>query len=53
MGPTGVLAGGWAFVWTAYGLTGLALGGYAAAVHAWYRRERLGPRKPAPGAPRP
>jgi heme exporter protein CcmD len=37
---TGVVTGGWEFVWAAYGLTTLVLAVYTASVFARYRRER-------------
>ena len=35
---TGVISGGWEFVWAAYGLTGAVLVGYA--VSLWVRSRR-------------
>lgn len=37
---TGVIEGGWAFVWGAYGASALILIGYAVSVHRRYRDER-------------
>ena len=36
----GVVQGGWEFVWAAYIVTALLLGGYIAVVLARYRAER-------------
>jgi heme exporter protein CcmD len=40
MSAMGVVEGGWEFVWAAYGLTALILGGYCASIAARYRSER-------------
>jgi heme exporter protein CcmD len=37
---TGVLEGGWGFVWAAYAVTAATLLGYALSVHLRYRAER-------------
>ena len=37
---TGIIEGGWAFVWGAYGASALILIGYAVSVHRRYRDER-------------
>lgn len=37
---SGVVQGGWEFVWAAYIVTTLLLGGYVAVVLARYRAER-------------
>jgi heme exporter protein CcmD len=37
---SGVVTGGWNFVWAAYGITALVLGGYAWSVLMRYRKER-------------
>lgn len=37
---SGVIEGGWSYVWAAYVVTAVALIGYVAAVLARYRRER-------------
>jgi heme exporter protein CcmD len=37
---TGVVAGGWEFVWAAYSVTAVTLLGYALSVHRRYRAER-------------
>jgi hypothetical protein len=39
-GYSGVIQGGWEFVIAAYAVSAALLGGYAASVHARYRRER-------------
>jgi len=44
-GYTGVIQGGWPFVIAAYAVSAAFLGGYAASVHARYRRERERRRK--------
>jgi heme exporter protein CcmD len=36
---SGVLAGGWGFVWAAYGLTLVVVGGYLTSVLGRYRGE--------------
>jgi heme exporter protein CcmD len=36
---SGVIRGGWEFVWAAYGVTAVFLIGYLASVLARYRRE--------------
>jgi heme exporter protein CcmD len=38
--PSGVIAGGWEYVWAAYALTAVILLGYAASLVARYRAER-------------
>ncbi len=38
--PSGVIAGGWEYVWAAYGLSAVILLGYTASVVARYRAER-------------
>jgi heme exporter protein D len=37
---SGVVTGGWSFVWAAYGLTALGLGVYTLSVIMRYRKER-------------
>jgi heme exporter protein CcmD len=37
---TGVVEGGWEFVWAAYAVTAVTLLGYALSVHRRYRAER-------------
>lgn len=37
---TGVVTGGWEFVWAAYGVTVAVLGGYAATVLIRFRAEQ-------------
>jgi heme exporter protein CcmD len=37
---TGVVEGGWEFVWAAYAATAVTLLGYALSVHRRYRAER-------------
>jgi hypothetical protein len=37
---TGVVEGGWPFVWAAYGITAAILIGYAVSLHRRYRSER-------------
>ena len=37
---TGVIEGGWAFVWSAYGVSAVILIGYAVTIHLRYRAER-------------
>jgi heme exporter protein CcmD len=36
----GVVVGGWEYVWLAYSVTGLVLGGYAVSVYLRYRAEK-------------
>jgi len=45
---SGVISGGWGFVWAAYGVSAVILIGYAVSVHARYRaqRRRRGEVKP-------
>jgi hypothetical protein len=38
--PSGVIVGGWEYVWAAYGLTAAILGGYALSVVLRWRAER-------------
>jgi hypothetical protein len=38
--PTGVIVGGWEYVWAAYAVTAVILLGYAASLIARYRSER-------------
>ena len=38
--PTGVIAGGWEYVWAAYAVTAVILLGYAVSVVMRYRAER-------------
>ena len=42
---TGVIEGGWAFVWGAYGASALILIGYAVSIQRRYRDERRRGRK--------
>ena len=42
---TGVIEGGWAFVWSAYGISAFILIGYAVSLHLRYRAERRQCRK--------
>lgn len=37
---TGVVQGGWPFVWAAYGITAVFLLGYVLSIHLRYRAER-------------
>ena len=37
---TGVIEGGWGFVWAAYGISAVILIGYAVSLHLRYRSER-------------
>jgi hypothetical protein len=37
---TGVIEGGWEFVWAAYGVSAAILIGYAVSIHRRYRAER-------------
>lgn len=37
--PTGVIAGGWEYVWAAYAASAVILVGYSASVLARYRSE--------------
>ena len=37
---TGVVEGGWPFVWAAYGISAAILIGYAVSIHRRYRDER-------------
>lgn len=46
--PSGVIAGGWEYVWAAYSVTAVILLGYAGSLIARYRAER---RKAARGRP--
>ena len=50
-GYTGVIQGGWEFVIAAYAVSAAILGGYAASIHARYRREQLRRRKEEEGRP--
>jgi heme exporter protein CcmD len=38
--PSGVIEGGWEYVWAAYAVTAVILLGYAASLLARYRAER-------------
>jgi hypothetical protein len=38
--PTGVIAGGWEYVWAAYAVTAVILLGYAVSLIARYMSER-------------
>jgi heme exporter protein CcmD len=38
--PSGVIAGGWEYVWAAYGLSAAILLGYAVSIYVRYRGER-------------
>ena len=38
--PTGVIVGGWEYVWAAYAVTAVILLGYTASLIARYRSER-------------
>jgi heme exporter protein CcmD len=40
MATTGVLQGGWEFVWAAYAVSATVLFGYALLIHLRYRAER-------------
>jgi heme exporter protein CcmD len=42
---TGVIEGGWGFVWSAYGASAVILIGYAVSIHRRYRDERRMGRK--------
>lgn len=42
---TGIIEGGWAFVWGAYGASWAILIGYAFSIHRRYRDERRRSRK--------
>jgi heme exporter protein CcmD len=42
---SGVIEGGWGFVWGAYGASALILIGYAVSIHRRYRDERRRSRK--------
>ena len=46
MTGTGVIEGGWPFVWAAYGISALILIGYAASLLVRYRDERRQDRRP-------
>ena len=37
---SGVIEGGWPFVWAAYGISAVILIGYAVSLHRRYRAER-------------
>ena len=39
-GPSGVISGGWEFVWAAYGVSAVILTGYAVSVIARHRAQR-------------
>ena len=39
---TGILEGGWPYVWGAYGVSAAILIGYALSIHLRYRAERRG-----------
>jgi heme exporter protein CcmD len=41
----GIIEGGWAFVWGAYGASAAILIGYAVSIHRRYRDERRRSRK--------
>lgn len=47
MTGSGVVTGGWEYVWAAYGVTLTVLGAYAATVLVRFRAERA--RRRAPG----
>ncbi len=40
---TGMIEGGWEFVWGAYGVSAAILIGYALSIHRRYRAERRRP----------
>lgn len=45
---SGMIEGGWEFVWAAYGVSAAILIGYAASLHRRYRAERRrGPAEPS------
>jgi heme exporter protein CcmD len=44
---TGMVEGGWEFVWAAYGVSAFVLLGYALSVHRRYRAERDRQRREA------
>ena len=49
--PSGVIEGGWEYVWAAYSLTAVILLGYAATLIARYRAERRKAAWEGAGAP--
>jgi heme exporter protein CcmD len=53
MPATGVVVGGWEFVWAAYGVSAAVLLGYAISVHLRYRAERERARREATSGGRP
>ena len=49
--PSGVIEGGWEYVWAAYSLTAVILLGYAATLIVRYRAERRKAAREGAGAP--
>ena len=49
---TGVIQGGWEFVWAAYGVSAVVLLGYAVSIHLRYRAERARSDREAKRPPR-
>jgi heme exporter protein CcmD len=49
--PSGVIAGGWEYVWAAYGVTAVILLGYASSLLARYRAQRRRVARARTGAP--
>jgi len=47
MPASGVVQGGWEFVWAAYAVSAAVLLGYAASIHLRYRAERQRARREA------
>lgn len=45
MPVTGVVQGGWEFVWAAYSVSAAVLLGYAMSIHLRYRAERARARR--------
>lgn len=53
MPATGVVQGGWEFVWAAYAVSAAVLLGYAISIHLRYRAERQRARREAARGGRP
>ena len=53
MPPSGVVQGGWEFVWAAYSVSAAVLFGYAISIHLRYRSERERERREAARGARP
>jgi hypothetical protein len=48
--PSGVIEGGWEYVWAAYAVSAVILLGYAASLIARYRAERARAEREGTGA---